>query len=149
MSNIKKTICLIWLLLCGLATQAQVQVQVNGSQTFVINENNGLYFHGDSMLVDNTSFPLSEVQVITLRQITDDIDDIAESELHLMPNPVHDAVVLQGIGDAPLPVAVYSLAGVKLMEQLATDGTSIDISRLPQGLYLLRCGNKVSKIVKQ
>lgn len=149
MSNIKKTICLIWLLLCGLATQAQVQVQVNGSQTFVINENNGLYFHGDSMLVDNTSFPLSEVQVITLRQITDDIDDIAESELHLMPNPVRDAVVLQGIGDAPLPVAVYSLAGVKLMEQLASDGTSIDISRLPQGLYLLRCGNKVSKIVKQ
>lgn len=149
MTRLRNIFCLALLLLCGFAAQAQVQVQVNGSETFVINENNGLYFHGDTMFVDNVSFPLSEVQVITLRQITDNIDNVNESDMLLMPNPARDVVVLQGIGDEPKPVAVYNLAGVKLLEQLAADGMSIDISRLPQGLYLLRCGDKVSKIVKQ
>ena len=30
-----------------------------------------------------------------------------------------------------------------------TDGTTMDISQLPEGLYILRCGSHSAKIVKQ
>ncbi len=147
----KLLLTLVFLLLCGgaLKVDAQVQIRVNGSEEFVINETNGLYFHNDTMFVDDAAFALDDIQVITFTQITQNIDDIADAAMQLMPNPATDAVMVQGIGDTPQTVIIYSLAGIKLHEQMATDGTRIDISKLPDGLYLLRCGDKVSKIVKQ
>ena len=140
------------LLLCGGAASAQVRVQVNGDQTFVIDENNGLYFHNDTMQVDNAVFPLDIIQVITLQPITQGINSqpsTLNSQLFITPNPATDIITLQGIGTTPQKVMLYSTAGVKLLEQTATDGTAINISHLPEGLYILRCGNKAAKIVKQ
>ena len=144
-----QTITLLLLLLGGAAS-AQVRVQVNGDQTFVINENNGLYFHNDTMQVDNAVFLLGDIQVITLQPITQGINShLSTLNFQLSPNPASDIITLQGIGTTPQKVVLYSTAGVKLLEQTATDGTAINISHLPEGLYILRCGNRVAKIVKQ
>ena len=35
------------------------------------------------------------------------------------------------------------------MEQTVTDGTVVDISHLPEGVYILRTKDHVAKIVKQ
>lgn len=145
----KKLLLLSSLLLLGFsALQAQVSVKINGSQTFVLNESNGIYFHNDSLTIDGETFALDDIQVITL-QATNSIADIEEESLALMPNPVQEVLTLRGIGNEPQTVSLYSTAGVKLMEQKASDGTVINIGHLPEGVYILRCGNRAAKVVKQ
>lgn len=145
----KKILLLSSLLLLGFsALQAQVSVKINGSQTFVLNESNGIYFHNDSLTIDGETFALDDIQVITL-QATNSIADIEEESLALMPNPVQEVLTLRGIGNEPQTVTLYSTAGVKLMEQKASDGTVINIGHLPEGVYILRCGNRAAKVVKQ
>ncbi|MBR6441483.1 MAG: T9SS type A sorting domain-containing protein, partial [Bacteroidales bacterium] len=134
----KKLLLLSSLLLLGFsALQAQVSVKINGSQTFVLNESNGIYFHNDSLTIDGETFALDDIQVITL-QATNSIADIEEESLALMPNPVQEVLTLRGIGNEPQTVSLYSTAGVKLMEQKASDGTVINIGHLPEGVYILR-----------
>ena len=145
----KKLLLLSSLLLLGFsALQAQVSVKINGSQTFVLNESNGIYFHNDSLTIDGETFALDDIQVISL-QATNSIADIEEESLALMPNPVQEVLTLRGIGNEPQTVTLYSTAGVKLMEQKASDGTVINIGHLPEGVYILRCGNRAAKVVKQ
>ena len=148
MKPIIRTITLL-LLLLGSAANAQVRVQINGDQTFVIDENNGLYFHNDTMRVDNVVFPLGDIQVITLQQMTTGISNIDARDMKLSPNPASDIITLQGIGTTPQKAVLYSTAGVKILEQTVSDGSTLNISHLPEGLYILRCGNRAAKIVKQ
>lgn len=128
---------------------AQVRVQVNGQRSFTISQTNGLYFSHDTMRVDDAVYPLDDIQVITLTPVTQGIASAEAPTMQLAPNPARDVVTLQGIGSAPQTVTLYSTAGVKLMEQTVSDGSRLDISHLPEGLYVLRCGNRVAKIVKQ
>ena len=137
------------LIFCSGSAVAQVRVQVNGDQTFVIDEHNGLYFNNDTMRVDDVIYALDDIQVITLQQVTAGIRDIDADDMQLVPNPARDIVTLNGIGTTPQKAILYSTAGVKLMEQTATDGAILNISHLPEGLYILRCGNRMAKIVKQ
>ena len=137
------------LIFCSGSAVAQVRVQVNGDQTFVIDEHNGLYFNNDTMRVDDAIYALDDIQVITLQQVTAGIRDIDADDMQLVPNPARDIVTLNGIGTTPQKAILYSTAGVKLMEQTVTDGAILNISHLPEGLYILRCGNRMAKIVKQ
>ena len=88
------------LLTGGGMLHAQVRVQVNGDQSFVIDETNGLYFHNDTMTVDGNAFALDDIAVITLQPAVD-IDGIEVSDLQLAPNPAQDYITLQGIGAEP------------------------------------------------
>ena len=137
------------LIFCSGSAVAQVRVQVNGDQTFVIDEHNGLYFNNDTMRVDDVIYALDDIQVITLQQVTAGIRDIDADDMQLVPNPARDIVTLNGIGTTPQKAILFSTAGVKLMEQTVTDGAILNISHLPEGLYILRCGNRMAKIVKQ
>ena len=137
------------LIFCSGSAVAQVRVQVNGDQTFVIDEHNDLYFNNDTMRVDDVIYALDDIQVITLQQVTAGIRDIDADDMQLVPNPARDIVTLNGIGTTPQKAILYSTAGVKLMEQTVTDGAILNISHLPEGLYILRCGNRMAKIVKQ
>ena len=143
------SIAALLLMLGAGALQAQgVGVQVNGSQSFVLNESNGIYFHNDSLTIDGVSFALDDITVITFSTSTG-IDKIVDESLELMPNPVSEALTVRGIGNEPQTVTFYSTAGIKLMEQKAVDGTVISISHLPEGMYIMRCGDRVAKVVKQ
>lgn len=146
----KKIILITAMLLLtgGGMMHAQVRVQVNGDQSFVIDENNGLYFHNDTMTVSGNQFALDDIRVITLQPAVG-IDGIEVSALQLTPNPAQDYITLQGIGAEPQQAVLYSTAGVKLLEQTVTDGSLIDISHLPEGVYILRSGGRIAKIVKQ
>lgn len=137
-------------LLFGVETMhAQVNIQINGNQSFVLNENNGIYFHNDSLIVDGVVFALDDIQVITFQSNSSIVDIESVNKLELAPNPANDFITLRGIGNEPQNVTLYSISGIKLMEQKAVDGTVINISHLPEGIYILRCGNRVAKMVKQ
>ena len=136
---------------CG-CLQAQVRVQINGSQSFDLTEAGGLYFANDSMTVVSTAgvaeYALDDVHVVTFTPQLG-IDNVTDASVTIAPNPAMDYVYVQGIGQQPQTVTIYSVAGVKLHEQTAIDGSCIDLSRLPEGVYVMRCGDKVAKIIKQ
>ena len=136
------------LLTGGGVLHAQVRVQVNGDQSFVIDETNGLYFHNDTMTIDGNAFALDDITVITLQSAVS-IDDIEVAGLQLAPNPAQDYITLQGIGSEPQQAVLYSTAGVKLLEQSVSDGSIINISHLPEGVYILRTAKGVAKISKR
>ena len=145
------------LLLLALGTgalHAQVHVQVNGGQDYLLNRGGGLYFHNDTMRVvtaeGEASYALADIQVITL---TPEYTAIATTEeagqLHLMPNPAREYIRIEGVGSQPQTARLYDRTGREVLRQNVADGTLVDLRKLPEGLYVLRCGNRVSKIVKQ
>lgn len=144
---------LLLLALGAGALHAQVHVQVNGDHSYLLRPSNGLYFSHDTMRVvtaeGETSYALADIRVITLIPEYTGIA-LAESEqMKLMPNPAREYIRIEGIGDKPQTVVLYNTTGTKVLEQQAADGTLIDLQRLPEGLYVLRCGNRVAKIIKQ
>lgn len=148
MQNIIRFTFLLLLLVSG-RVGAQVRVQINSDRSFVIDENNGMYFYNDTMRVDDAIYALDDIRVITLQPATQGIDNVDVADMQMAPNPARDRVTLDGIGSTPRQAVLYSTAGVKLMELTVSDGTVMDISHLPEGLYILRCGSHVAKIVKQ
>ena len=141
---------LVLLLLSGGILYAQgVSVQINGGSAVVLDESNGLYFHNDSLTLNGEVFALDDIQMITFEYVSG-IADIQNIEsLELLPNPASDIITLRGIGGEPQTMVLYSTAGIKLMEQTVIDGTIVNISHLPEGVYILRCGDRVAKMVKQ
>ena len=138
----------LFLLFGVIGLQAQVNVQINGSHTFLLDESHGIYFHNDSLTVWGVSYSLDQIHVITF-QPASGIATIEEANLTLMPNPARETLILQGIGSEPEMVTLYSLSGIKLMELKGADGTVINIGHLPEGVYIMRCGNRVAKVIKQ
>jgi hypothetical protein len=73
--------------------------------------------------------------------------------LQIYPNPTTGH--LQFIGDAAAGLAfgrveVYSLSGTLIYSSPITNRPSpINISHLPQGVYMVKVGNRVGKIVKK
>ena len=166
--NIVKTKFLniaLLLLLFGGAANAQVYTQVYDLEDNEINSGYlewgyGLYFlQDDSMycMIMNLgnnwgnnwdNYALDDIRVITFSRPIIGINEIATPDLQLTPNPAHDKVTLSGIGDTPQQAVLYTITGVKLRKLTVTDGSTMDISQLPEGLYILRCGNYSAKIVK-
>lgn len=147
----KKIVTILTLLAAvgSWAAQAQgVGVQINGNQSFVLSQTNGIYFHNDSLTIDGVTFALDDITVITFSTSTG-IADIEEASMVLAPNPVSTALTVRGIGSEPQTVTLYSTAGIKLLEQKAADGTVINVSHLPEGVYIMRCGDRMAKVVKQ
>ena len=146
-------LALVQVLLTGVAAQAQtdpvVAVKVNGGQTYLLTPQSGLYFSNDTLYVDNDSYALEEVTILTFEAYTSEISGIEALQLSLSPNPFTDVVKIEGIGSEPQRVTLYSTAGIKLHEQIVADGGTIDLSHLSEGVYVVRCGERVGKIVKQ
>ena len=150
---------ILLLLLAFLAiggASAQVRVQVGGDAAQTLDTTGGIYFAGDTMHVvsatgDTITYNLDDVSIITFQVSEPDPEGIATAEvsnLTVAPVPARDVISVQGIGSTPQTLTIYSTAGVKLHQQTATDDTHIDISHLPEGVYVLRCGDKVSRIIK-
>ena len=73
------------------------------------------------------------------------LPDVAEqSSLSVYPNPALSNITVTADGK----VSIMSLDG-RILLQSDVKGTAIlDVSSLPAGLYLLRCGNSVRRLIK-
>ena len=66
--------------------------------------------------------------------------------LAVYPNPVKD--VLNIATDKPVhSIRIYNVYGTEVAH--ATDATSIDVSHLPAGVYIVRADGKVARIIKE
>ena len=74
--------------------------------------------------------------------------NIAAAALALYPNPAHDAVRVQG-GKASAPVHVLDAVGRTVLTS-ATDATgtaTLDVARLPKGVYVVRTDARAARLV--
>ena len=84
---------------------------------------------------------------VTVEAYTD-IDFIDNASLTAYPNPTDGIITVAGTS-AGEEIAIFSLTGTKIATFAAeADKTTIDISKLPKGIYLLRTNTKTIKIVK-
>ena len=75
----------------------------------------------------------------------DGVEEIDNEEVVIYPNPVNDIVMIETHGRASLQnVIIYDVNGRKV---LSTSESQIDISNLPNGIYFIKLGEKISKLV--
>jgi hypothetical protein len=82
--------------------------------------------------------------------ITAGINDIKTIELNIYPNPATDIVTIDGI-NANETVIITDLSGriVGRALPLHNGWQTINVSGLPSGVYLVRVGNNIGKLVKE
>ena len=75
------------------------------------------------------------------------INIVSEKSLTIYPNPVKDNLYI--VSANPIgKVAIYTLTG-KMVKSEWISGNSINVSQLPQGIYLIKVGNYLEKFVKK
>lgn len=64
-----------------------------------------------------------------------DIPSVNVQDINVFPNPASDNVFVNTQANAL--IALYTMQGEKVMEQIASEGNTLDVSKLPAGNYLL------------
>ena len=73
------------------------------------------------------------------------IPAIATEQLSAYPNPTTGQVLLSGIKENE-KIEILDIQGHLLMQ---SQGATLDLSPLPQGIYLLRTADAVGKVIKR
>jgi len=69
--------------------------------------------------------------------------------MKVYPNPVSDVIYIQNAPETAFSVSIYRINGVLVLTTKVSSGNkSIDVSYLPNGLYLLNVNNRTFKFVK-
>ncbi len=161
----KKQTLIIGALLCGsvLLHAADVQslvVQPKVGSESVINLSSvqRITFSGSNMLVSKkdgtqSSFTTADVQKLLfgLRTVSTNVETtLGSSSITVYPNPAVDVLFVKGLTSSTR-VAVYNLAGLaqSVPITLLDDGLQLNVSALPQGLYLIQIDNTTYKFQKR
>ena len=94
------------------------------------------------------------MQVDNVRTITfDDIDTavdnvVSQSSINVYPNPTADMLIVEGV-TAKEAIHIYSLNGNQVLSVTPQEGVNtINVSGLPNGVYLLKYANESFKLIK-
>lgn len=71
----------------------------------------------------------------------DDIDGIYFSKLHVYPNPASNKLFVNIANNEKVQVEIYNVLGKRMIFNTISVNQPIDISSLPNGVYLIRIGN--------
>lgn len=155
----KRTLLLALMLIGALCAAGQATVTVVGNdgnnRQFAVDATGEIYFGTDYMAVMPTasSSELTVIQMDDVRKVLFDgqvnIVNVSETSLTLTPNPATGSFTLHGMGSEPQTVTVYSISGAKVMQGRHSDGEQIDISALAKGIYMVRAGMSIVKLIKR
>jgi len=95
-------------------------------------------------LDDNPEITASASTVVNLPDEPTGIDAVIKEEPGIYPNPAGDYIRITGIRNAL--IQIFELSGAKVLNELLhTDGQTIDISRLPSGMYIVEISHNEKK----
>lgn len=106
--------------------------------------------HSDTMdikvlcMAEDTNFwSLYSVRI----HLVNGVGQYAETPVSVYPNPAHTMLYVRGVKGEP--VRLFDMQGRLLMQAEATGEETIqmDVSGLPNGIFLLRCGRRVARFV--
>lgn len=73
----------------------------------------------------------------------------AGTSLSVYPNPTTNFLWIEGVQE-DTPISVYTLSGTLILTQAVTKGTNkIDVTSLPNGLYILHLGSEAFKFTRK
>ena len=78
------------------------------------------------------------------------VEDVASpSSIRVYPNPTADMLIIDG-ADAKQEIEIYSINGTKVLSAQSQEGTNtIQVTQLPNGVYLLRLADETFKLIKE
>lgn len=75
-------------------------------------------------------------------------DVAADMELSVYPNPTTDFISVQLQDEGVSEIVVLDIKGrIVIQQSLQSKQARIDVRSLPQGVYVLRCGNRIAKFL--
>lgn len=141
--------------MCGLNAQSyELVIKMNdGTETIWNYESlNNICFEDETTLIivekDNLythSYNIAEINKLYFNS-SENIYELGENNnSFVFPNPAKDDIRIIGIENQE--IEIISIDG-KSMLRIFYDGKSLDVSSLPQGLYLIKANNKTLKFEK-
>jgi hypothetical protein len=146
------------LVVSQLSAQKLVIRLDNGNENIEnLNSIQKLYFSGNGLVVDFISGTDDIYQISDVRKLYFDssvsVDESPESpcqELTVYPNPAGDIILFKGMPDGGGKLSIYRMdGGLVLTKEISCQQELIDISGLPQGLYLLNLAGFTTKFIRQ
>lgn len=95
-------------------------------------------------IISSEDYPAKVIARIDSRVTGVDIDSTSGDSFSIHPNPTSNIIKINGVSLGDM-IDIYSLSGNKI---LSTTSTIIDLSKLPNGIYLVKTGSKCLKMVK-
>lgn len=160
MQNTKKTtlkwaLCLTALLWVygGMAqTKVTLTFQNASTQEIEVSAAGKIYFADDYMYIDDGaslpySFAVSDIRKMQFAEGVG-VQDIVTETFKVYPNPVHNELYISSNDFQPHSYQLYSADGRLLLQGESQEGSPVNVSNLPTGLYILKVNNSSFKVSK-
>ena len=153
---IKKTILSLLLLtgifLCSAQVTVEIQLISSGTQSFSVSETGKIYFDNGYLMIDDGdnvpfSFSISDIQKVLFSGTTS-VETIESDDIRIYPNPATTFLRISSDSINDSQYQIYSIDGRLLMSGVCRREETINISKLPKGLYLIKVDGKTFKIRK-
>ena len=144
------TINVDWELKTDAELLLNIKLPVGTTATVILPENTlNCSVNGDNVAIeDGKTIKIENGDYQLIIGLTGTSISSIKKEINLYPNPFDDYIVLETTTENHL--VICDLSGRTVLNQTANMGTNrINTSALPQGIYVLKSGNEVIKIVKQ
>jgi len=116
-----------WLDLNTLGNVTEISFAWSSSDTGVWGMNTPAYFCMDDLTVNTVG-----------------VEKLTSETLSVYPNPVQDQIRVNMNG----ALAIYDLSGKLVISELVEAGNTVSVSELKSGIYFVKVGSSVQKIVK-
>ena len=105
------------------------------------NNNNNLTINME--IFENASFRNSQLNTVT------GVDEVKNASISIFPNPTNNIIYITGLGNNNnSAVSIYDVRGLLVFSKEITNSTEIDLSTLTNGVYVIKVGDAVKRIVK-
>ncbi|MCG8699734.1 MAG: leucine-rich repeat protein [Bacteroidales bacterium] len=75
------------------------------------------------------------------------IGTTAEAQVRVYPNPADNVLTINGLKPG-VKIMLYDMVGIKIRQQLSDNhATAIDVSNLVSGIYYVKAGNSVTRVI--
>ena len=137
----------------GTATAQHMVVETaGGNEVFTLDNLKQITFNGITVNIEQTDGTKSSASMGNIKRIYfDDMSSIADINAQggdLVEYLSHDDIAINS--EAGSMVTVYSLTGAQLLtRRIDTQGETISIAGLPQGIYIVKANGRTTKIIKR
>jgi len=138
-------------------TDVTVVYSNGGQEVLTVQDNGGLYFFDEQLLIAQTSgnvksVKMADIQKLLFSESTGSVDlqqvGNDKNSLLLYPNPVSDNLYVLGIGEDLGEYMIFSVSGTTLLEGVCKEGEPLDISSFSSGIYFIKVNGVIVRFSK-
>ena len=142
--------------LAAQSTQMTIHMNDGTERSYFMAESDRVYFEDNETLVVEIAaydksvrsdrYILADIRKVTCTE-TEGISETPNTPLWISPNPTHDAFILHNLNGKET-IQIYALDGRLVKTAEVVSDQAVDISDLPDGLYLVKTESCTLKMIK-